>query len=149
MVTESVTIRVVFDTNVVLSALLLSKGQLAWLRSAWAKQILTPLVSKETTEELLRVLECPRFKLLREQRTELIAEYLPVAEVFVVNKSQSDAAQLCRDKHDQIFFALAYGAKVDFLVSGDKDLLELKDLVKFTITTSAQLKQYIEKIQEQ
>lgn len=38
-------LRVVFDTNVVLSALLFRSGTLAWLRGQWAAGQVTPLAS--------------------------------------------------------------------------------------------------------
>jgi len=138
-----VSIRAVFDTNIVLSALLFTNGQLTWLRSAWEKQLLTPIVSKEITEELLRVLAYPKFKLSKEQRNNLLAEYLPFAETFVVNTKQDDDIPLCRDKDDQVFLSLTYQSKAQFLISGDKDLLELNHLVKFKITTAATLKSFL------
>jgi len=38
------TVRVVIDTNVVLSALLFEKGRVAWMRDAWARSLCRPLV---------------------------------------------------------------------------------------------------------
>lgn len=131
------TIRAVFDTNVVLSALLFTDGQLAWLRTAWEKKLLTPIISKQTTEELLRVLGYPKFKLSKEERNDLLAEFLPFAETFVLDTNQNDDVPLCSDKNDQMFLNLAYQSNIQFLVSGDKDLLELNQSVEFNIETAA------------
>jgi len=46
---------VVFDTNVIVSALVVGL-RLAWLRTAWAAGTATSLVCRQTTTELLRVL---------------------------------------------------------------------------------------------
>ena len=71
--------RAVFDTNVVISALVFG-GRLHWLRHAWAFGIVVPVVCRETTEELLRVLAYPKFQLDRREREALLADFLPFAE---------------------------------------------------------------------
>jgi len=48
--------RVVLDTNIVLSALLFNAGRLAWVRHAWQRQRVQPLVCRATVNELMRVL---------------------------------------------------------------------------------------------
>jgi len=47
--------RVVFDTNTVISALLF-RGSVAWLVTHWQSKTITPLASQETAQEFLRVL---------------------------------------------------------------------------------------------
>ena len=51
----------VIDTNVVVSALVF-QSRLSWLRQAW-KSDCSPVICSETTEESLRVLSYPKFKL--------------------------------------------------------------------------------------
>ena len=46
--------RVVFDTTVVLSALLFTSGRVAWLRAHWRAGDALPLASRATIEELTR-----------------------------------------------------------------------------------------------
>ena len=50
--------RAVFDTNVVISALVFGR-RLVWLRHAWAAGSVIPIVCRETVAELLRVLTYP------------------------------------------------------------------------------------------
>ena len=59
--------RVVFDTAVVVSALLFPRGRLAWMRNSWRSGDVVPLVSRPTVEELIRVLAYPKFKLASDQ----------------------------------------------------------------------------------
>ena len=73
-------LRVVLDTNVLVSALLFSTGRLAWLREAWQQGAVVPLLGRETAEELLRVLRYPKFRLSRQEREELLADLLPYCE---------------------------------------------------------------------
>lgn len=138
MGTSQEVIRVVFDTNTVVSALLFSKGRLAWLREAWRDGSAIPLVSRSTVEELLRVLEYPKFQLSREERDELLGDFLPYAEVVQVDDPDDDLPQ-CRDAADQKFLTLAAYAQADALVSGDSDLLALKNACPFPLLTPAEL----------
>jgi putative PIN family toxin of toxin-antitoxin system len=117
--------RVVFDTNVVVSALLFASGRLAWLRTAWSKGLVIPLVNRSTVDELLRVLAYPKFKLSSADREELLGDYLPFAELVPPGPRRAET-QTCRDPHDRIFIELAIQAAADALVTGDADLLVLK-----------------------
>lgn len=120
----------VFDTGVVVSALLFEHGRLAWLRRNWQEGGCVPLISRETAMELTRVLGYPKFRLTPEDRRELLAEYLPFCEAVEVTKK---CAIVCRDAKDQMFLDLARSGKADFLISGDQDLLELAGRTKFLI----------------
>ena len=55
-------VRVVFDTNTVISGLLFS-GSLSWLFDHWRAGVAVPLASRATASELLRVLRYPKFGL--------------------------------------------------------------------------------------
>lgn len=117
--------RVVFDTNVVVSALLFQAGRVAVLRSIWQSLRATPLVSRATTSELLRVLAYPKFKLTSEEQNELLDDFLPFAEVVVIPDPAPRIPQ-CRDPKDAPFLELAITAEADALVTGDLDLLALR-----------------------
>jgi hypothetical protein len=118
-------IRVVLDTNVLVSALLFDKGRLAWIRHGWQAGRFTPVLAPSTTRELLRVLTYPKFKLNAAEIQLLLAELLPWSETWQDPLELSDP--LCCDPRDQVFLDLAIAAKVHALVSGDADLLALRD----------------------
>jgi putative PIN family toxin of toxin-antitoxin system len=117
---------VVFDTNVVVSALLLNAGPVAAVRAIWQSRRVTPLVSRATTSELLRVLAYPKFKLTVAEMNELLHDFLPFAEVVVIPEPAPPTPR-CRDPKDVPFLELAIAAGADALVTGDQDLLALKD----------------------
>lgn len=77
--------RLVLDTNVLLSALLFSTESFSWLRRAWQSEAILPLASRDTTAELIRVLRYPKFRLTREERAGILADYLPWCETVVVS----------------------------------------------------------------
>jgi len=49
-------VRVVLDTNIIISALVFHSGHLVWIRQAWIDRQITPLANKACIEELLRAL---------------------------------------------------------------------------------------------
>lgn len=125
--------RVVFDTNVVVSALLF-RGALSWLVEHWRDPRITLLLCHETAHELARVLAYPKFGLSLTQVDIALSRYLPFGERIVLT-SENDSLPRCRDAADQIFLRLAVTGRADVLVSGDPDLLALKESVGFVIET--------------
>ncbi len=136
--------RVVFDTNVIVSALLFENGSVAWLRESWARRVLIPVACRETIAELVHVFSYPKFQLSVTDRDELLADFLPYVEVFDVGRASSAELPGCRDPNDEIFLHLAIAAKVDTLVSGDADLLTLDGLLPLPILTPAALRTALE-----
>lgn len=116
--------RLVLDTNVALSALIFASGRLAWLRPAWQSQSILPLVSRATAEDLIAVLQYPKFRLAAADRDDLLADYLPCCETVAIPEPPPHVP-VCRDRSDMHFLELAVAGNADFLVSGDKDLLAL------------------------
>ena len=116
-------VRVVFDTNVVVSALLFGGPATARLRGLWQQGACVPLLSKATAAELLRVLAYPKFRLSAAEREELLGDYLPFAEIGVVPDPPPEVPD-CRDAFDLPFLHLAAVGDAT-LVTGDRDLLVL------------------------
>jgi len=114
---------VVLDTNVLISALLF-KGELTRMVGIWQSGKMIPIISKETFNELRAVLEYPKFSLSRAEIKSLIEqEILPFFEVVNVSKHVKGA---CRDPGDDKFISCAISANADCIVTGDKDLSDLK-----------------------
>ncbi|MDA8409456.1 MAG: PIN domain-containing protein [Treponema sp.] len=152
-------LRVVLDTNTLVSALLFRRENWSWLRDAWKEGTLIPQLCAATTLELIRVLSYPKFQLAPATQERFLAEILPFCETQPPPSASSSArcrdptdpaiehnatasnfglslqaeirsscvALDCRVSKDQVFLDLAVAAGADFLVSGDKDLLELPD----------------------
>ena len=116
-------IRVVLDTNVLISSLLF-KGELSRIVTLWQEGKILPIISRETFDELRTVLEYPKFSLTAAEIKSLIEhEILPFFEVVQVSEHVRGA---CRDPGDDKFISCAISANADFIVTGDKDLPDLK-----------------------
>ncbi len=133
--------RAVFDTNVVVSALIFGR-RLAWLRNGWATGTLIPVVCRETTAELLRVLAYPKFRLDHADRMALLENYLPYAEILALPDPTQDMPSMDRDPDDAVFVRLAMAARVP-LITGDGDLADLRGATGIRVMSVAELWQLV------
>ena len=115
--------RVVFDTNTVVSALLFEHGQLSWLRDHWRSRDVTALVSKPTVDELIRVLAYPKFDLNKTEIEALLADYVTFKIVITVPPQLQSTK--CSDIYDQMFIDLAIQGQAGILITGDRVLLAM------------------------
>ena len=127
--------RVVLDTNAIVSALLFS-GISSKLVSLWQKGLITPLLSREVVDEYLRVLGYPKFELSEGEIKELIQEeILPYAAVV---KPKRRLRVVHRDPSDNKFIECAVAGRARVIISGDKDLLSLGRYRQIRIQSPAQ-----------
>ena len=122
--------RVVFDTNVLVSAALFRKSVSG---QAFEKAILDGdvLFSKDTRAELVEVLDRPKFDkyLTKSERLQFISLFVEAAIMVEVTETITD----CRDPKDNKFLELAVSGNATHIVSGDDDLLALQPFRGITI----------------
>ena len=115
--------RVVLDTNVLISAILL-KGRLSRFLELWKSETLSPVLSKETFQEFKTVLSYLKFSLSADEIKAVIEdEILPNFEVIDIKEKIEG---VCRDPSDDMFLAVALNAQAPYVVTKDKDLLALR-----------------------
>lgn len=117
--------RLVVDTNIMISALLVEASLSAHLIVLWRQGRFDLLTSAEELDELMRVTRYPK---IRERLAPALAGRLinELRDIAVVLKNLPTVA-VCQDPHDDYLLAMAVAGAADFLVTGDKrDLLGLK-----------------------
>lgn len=111
--------RVVFDTGVLLRALLLPGETGAALRRAWQEGRCRALVDAASARALMTALAAPALRLAPAERQELLADFLPYAEVVPPGEAaaaeSTSAARL--DPLDGLALALAQAGGAALLVS--------------------------------
>ncbi len=115
--------RVVLDTNVLISAILF-KGARARTVDSWTSGKIVPVLSRETFEEFRGALRYPKFELTEDEIKLIIEE--EVLPFFDIVEIAGDINELCRDHDEDKFIACALSSSADFIVSGDRDLLDMK-----------------------
>ena len=117
-------IRVVFDTNVFLRALINPHSRCGRLLAEFVEDF-ELVVSPPIVREVLEVLHRPRLRAKFPQITQIdIGRLIVLFEHAVVVEPQ-DVPAICRDPDDDKFLACAVAAKADYIVTEDKDLLVL------------------------
>ena len=127
-------LKVVIDTNVVVSALLFG-GTPGRLIVLWQMGAIRPMVSIEIIDEYLRVLTYPKFKLSEEEINFLL--YQQILPYFDVIDVQPGPGIIKKDPEDDKFIRCALAGKVKFIISGDHHLLATKSYRKINILSPA------------
>ena len=124
--------RVVFDTNVLLSALIRADTPPA-LAVDRAIQSCVLLTAPACFEELQNKVHKPKFAryFSREEADLFLETYLLVVEMQTI----TTPIVVCRDPNDDKFLEAAVAGKADCLVTGDPDLLELHPFRGISIIT--------------
>jgi len=114
--------RYVFDTNVIVSALLLknSKPRQAFDLALDHGVILLSLLTLRELSEVLNRSKFDRY-LLREERERFLAAVVREGVIVETNERIS----VCRDPKDDMILELAVNGLATCIISSDKDLLEL------------------------
>jgi uncharacterized protein len=118
--------RLVIDTNVLVSALVFKDSRHLPLREAWQTKRVTPLLSISTYRELKHVLCYPMFKLSDEQINDGIARLGPYIEWISIDPEAILTLPKCTDRDDQKFLNVALCGKADALITYDRALLKLR-----------------------
>jgi putative PIN family toxin of toxin-antitoxin system len=116
-------LRVVLDTNILVSALAYPASIPGRILSAWREGEVDLVLSRYILDEMVRVLpRLPRIKLTPAEIRDLADSFLFLAEI-VEPSAEPDAT--LRDHADQPVLGTLRAAQADYLVTGDKDLLAL------------------------
>lgn len=123
--------RVIIDTNLWVSFLLTS--DYTKLDTIFADRLITLIFSQELLDEFVEVSQRAKFRKYF-SISDLQGLILKVREraEFIQVKSVVSA---CRDTKDNFLLALAKDSKATHLITGDKDLLDLKTFGKTRLVT--------------
>jgi putative PIN family toxin of toxin-antitoxin system len=131
-------VRLVLDTNILVSSLIRKDTPPYWLYRAWRQQRFHLLTSAHQLAEVANVLARPRLQ-----------KYISLAESEeIVRGLQSEAEQVetggieveySLDPDDNRILAIAIAGQADYVVSGDRaDLLSLGEVEGIPIVTARQ-----------
>ena len=123
--------RVIFDTNVFVAAFA-AQGLCSKLLERANKHDFVLYISPFIIDELKRVLET-KISLSTIEIEEAISLIAEVAKVINPEKTGIKVEKVCRDKDDDNILACVLAVNAHYLVTGDKDLLELKKYKKTKI----------------
>jgi putative PIN family toxin of toxin-antitoxin system len=123
--------RIIIDTNLWISFLITK--DFSKIDSLITGHKVHLLFSQELLDEFIQVTQRLKFKKFFKQKDvalliELLDQYAELITVI-------SAIDVCRDPKDNFLLSLAVDGKADYLLTGDKDLLELKRIKQTRIRT--------------
>lgn len=131
--------RVVFDTNVLVAAFLtegLCSVLLPRARRKEFKLFVCPVILEEFERILLHKIKASR---------ELVIEALEILlEASETVHPTEEIQRICRDRDDDKILACALSAEADYLVSGDRDLLEIGSFEELKIVSPREFEAFFE-----
>jgi len=128
-------IKVVIDTNVIVSSVIKKTGVTFSLIEKWKKKGFILLLSEPIIKEILEVLSRPRIRAISKMSKEEIREFglLLYEGSRLIEPATSIIA--CQDPDDNKFLECAVSGEADYIVSKDKHLLDLEEYEGIKILT--------------
>lgn len=133
--------RIVLDTNIFISALL--GGMLRVIVDKWKAGEFTLIITDAIAREYLDVINRSKFKFSKDEIIATTHYLLQTAEFITL---QEEIAVIVTDPTDNKFLEAAVAGKVNFIVSGDSHLLELRVYRAIAIITA---REFIAQLEEQ
>ena len=122
--------RIVIDTNILISAIFFDG-----LPEKLIDMVLSDTVTVVISEDILREYEATLQDMIRKlNTTKFHFSFVALLEHLIVVAPQSQI-EICRDPDDNKFINCAVDTDCEYIVSGDKDLLVLKNYEKVQILT--------------
>ena len=116
--------RLVIDTNILVSALLSERSLPAHLVTLWRDGRFDLLTSNPQLDELMRVTRYPKIK--ARIASALAGRLINELRALAVMLDRLETVTVCRDPYDNYLLAMAHAGGADFLVTGDgRDLLSM------------------------
>jgi len=138
--------RAVVDTNILVGYLITHRPPIAEVIDVHlARGDFTLLTSPVLLEELDRVLQYPRLHGYYDAETRVRFVALITALSEIVNLPD-EVPRICRDPDDDWVIACAVAGEADFIVSGDRDLLDLRQVGDVPIISA---RQFLARLQEE
>ncbi len=129
-------LRVVLDTNVLISAIGW-RGNPRKVLALCIEGKLNLMQTQETSKELERVLQRPKFNFIPMEKKRELLQHLTLISTKVTPKENVEVIR--EDPEDNKFLDCAVAGKADYIVSGDQHLLELNEHEGIKIVTASEL----------
>lgn len=141
-------LRVVVDTNVLVSGLFGIKNSpssqiLSAIRTQKIIFVTSPLIVAEIEEVINRDKIIKLTKMSKDERIDFIAELIERSDVTAGRQLLQVVG---RDEEDDKFLACGFEAKADYIVTGDRDLLIVKEYMGTKIVTPREFLRVLKKI---
>ena len=142
-------LNVVLDTNVFISAALITDGAPAKIIDAWEKGKFWLIVSDSIIEEIRKVFFYDRIRKRCPKTDEQINQFIDnVQSSGIETPGLLKLKVIEKDPTDDKYIIAAIESQADYIVSGDQHLLELKEYEGIKIVTPREFVEILESQEE-
>lgn len=131
--------KVVVDTNLFVSAHLIPSGNPAKIIDDWIDDRYTLILSKPIIEEIIEVLQRKGVSIERIERLLTL-----ISQQAIMITAKEELSIIKDDPDDNKFLECAVSGKADYIVSGDKHLINLREYEGIKILTP---KEFLEEME--
>lgn len=128
---EKKPVRIIVDTNIWIGFLI--GKSFSGLKDLLVQQDVVLITSHELLEELREVTQRPKFQ--KYFPAQKVDELFQLLDIISENISLTSEVTICRDAKDNFLLSLAKDGEAHYLISGDEDLLVLKEFENTKIIT--------------
>ncbi len=139
-------LKLILDTNIYISALGFDNLTLEFLGYCYQSEIIWVYLSNDIYQEIQECIFSSRFdkktknQISKEQKEEFLKNLIAISKI-AKTKAQ---VKICRDLKDNKFLELAKAIQADYLITGDKDLLDLQNFEQTEIFKPSQFWKLLE-----
>lgn len=116
---------VTLDTNVYISGTTISASPPGQIIRAWEEEKLKIALSEPILAEIREVFSRPYFQIKLGWGTQEVNRYVDHLKFSAIVVSGSTLVNVCKDPYDNMLFSCALEANADYIVSGDRAVLEV------------------------
>jgi putative PIN family toxin of toxin-antitoxin system len=118
--------KVVLDANIYVSSMVNTQGNPKRIISAWQQGAFDVLISSAILDEIERVLRYPRIVKRHKQDETAIQRFLKLLENEAIIVEPTDVLGIVKDdESDNRYLECAVKGKAQYVISGDKHLLDI------------------------
>ena len=129
-------LKLVLDTNQFVSSLIVKKGVPAQLLQAWYDHLFIMITSREILKEIERVLHYPRIFQKYHLTEENVKALVAIIEHEAIVLSDTPTINIIKeDPTDNKVLSCALEARANYIISGDRHLLGLRQYQDISIVT--------------
>ncbi|MBI5141483.1 MAG: putative toxin-antitoxin system toxin component, PIN family [Nitrospirae bacterium] len=128
---QGVLVRVVLDTNILISSLISSSAAVNELVDRWRNGCFAVVSSEQQITELREVLSRPKFLFKYRIKERQIADMVSLMVERTQRVSLKKTVCVCRDPDDDIVIETAIRGNARYLITGDKDIFEDSSVLAF------------------
>jgi uncharacterized protein len=131
--------KVVIDTNVLVSALLKNRIPEQVILFIAENDGYKWLVSSEILAEYKAVIVRPKFELPKE----ILEQWFTAFDLLTTTIDVDIAVEFVRDRKDAKFLACAIAGSANFLITGDQDFIEAQKMLETTVISVAEFNRLV------